>query len=107
MLHFVRWIYGLTVLVILTAGCSREIKDKPDDTVIRGTIRFNHGAKIYLYGFTDSLSRYLGKKAPLDTAAIDEDGNFRFVLHPSGAKIYLYGFTDSLSRYLGKKAPLD
>src|ERR1039458_6672134 len=109
MLHIVRWIYAFTVLIFFTVSCTREIEDTPDDTVIQGTIRFKHGSKIYLFGFKDSLNRYLGGKSVLDTATIGEDGSFRFVFHPSGSNIYDLRLPDTAlikDMYINPKASL-
>ena len=82
------------LLVLILTGC--HVRENPQDTVLKGRIGFACKGSLFLVGYADSIDKFLGKKSTMDTATIDENGNYRFVLHPQGPNIYDLKSADSL-----------
>ena len=90
-----RFFLGYCLLsVLILAGC--RDRENPQDTVLKGKIGFAYKGPLFLVGYADSIDKFLGKKSVMDTATIDNNGNYRFALHPHCANIYDLKSADSL-----------
>jgi hypothetical protein len=86
----------ITMVTVNAWRCSPYEKENPGDTIIKGNIKFAKNQKMFLSGFADSISSYLDIKTVLDTALIDDLGNYRFSIHSSLANIYELRLADSV-----------
>jgi len=93
MKHLISCFYFL--IIVCLASCNLIQKDNPADTILKGHIGFAVKGPLYLTGYADSIDRFLGRKTVLDTAFIDDKGNYRFVIHSHTPNIYDLKSADS------------
>jgi hypothetical protein len=69
---------AILLFLFSVAGCHSV---DSDSTVIKGNIQFPPAGKIYFYSFSDSIDIFLENKSVMDSAIIDQNGNYEFKLH--------------------------
>ena len=76
--NFLKWVLIalFSCVVFLLNGCDSPPNQHTDGTVINGNIQFPPGSKIYFTSFADSINLFLERKSILDSALIDEKGNY-------------------------------
>lgn len=62
------------------AGCNQQPAGDDGSTTITGNMQRSSAGKIYFYSYADSVDFFLARTTPLDSAIVDEQGNFSFKL---------------------------
>jgi hypothetical protein len=87
---------AFVLLGIFFTSCSQYANENPQDTVLKGTIKFAHEGNLYLIGYADSINKILGKKTTIDTTKIDRNGEYRFSIHAQSANEYELKLMDTI-----------
>lgn len=72
----------------LLTGCRSGNSDAGNKTIIKGHFRYPAGDRIYYYSYANRVDKFLAIKTIIDSAIIDQDGNYVFSLNRSEPDLF-------------------